>query len=63
MKFLLLLLILLGAGFFCWRYLLTRNQRSLGGRWSARAAYSLAVAAALLLAVFAVSTSTTWRFF
>ena len=63
MKLLVLLFLAFSVGLFAWRFILTRDQRALSGRWGARLAYCAAVSLALLAAFFVLSTATTWRFF
>lgn len=63
MKHLVVLMFLLAAGFFIWRFVLNPWQKHITGTWGRRVVAAALFAAVAVVGLFAVLSSTTWRFF
>lgn len=61
MKHLVLLFLLFAGSFFAWRYVMSREQRRITGKWGRRTALTVFGAAAAVLLLFGVLSLNSWK--
>jgi hypothetical protein len=63
MKHMVLLFLLVAGSFFGWRWLMKKGEKRVAGKWGRRVGAALFVGAVAVVGLFAVLSSTSWRFF